>query len=132
MVWAKTVSSENSRTAISLAHAPILDRRMGSCTRVFMAWAKASGSWGGTRNPFCPVRTISRQPGASVATIARPQDAASIKTLGTPSPYEEGRQTTLAWARTFAISSWYPHHSTRPDLVHATNCASGIEPGFSG
>ena len=41
---------------------------------------------GGTSRPVSPWRTISRQPGVSVAMIGRPHAAASSRAFGSPSP----------------------------------------------
>ena len=57
----------------------------------------ASISPGGTRRPFWSRRTISRQPGVSVVTQARAQDAASINTLGNTFAISRGQADDIAF-----------------------------------
>ena len=79
-------SAANSVSTRLRPAAPIAARRAGSPASAMIAFASAGASRGGTNRPLPPCRTTSRHPGKSVATIGRPQAAASSSVFGTPSP----------------------------------------------
>ena len=60
--------------------------RARSERKFFKAFSMDVESFGGTSIPVSKGIIASRQPGWSVVIIAQPLDAASIKTLGIPSP----------------------------------------------
>jgi hypothetical protein len=93
--------------------------------------ARPATSPTGTSSPFLPWLTISRQPGTSVATMGRPEAAASINDFGSPSRYE-GRQAIWQAERTSGISARWPHHSTKPERCHSRSLSWVIDVGLPG
>lgn len=106
-------------------------RNPRSTRRVRNAPASASESRAPTRMPFSPVRTTSRHPGTSVATIGRPLAQASSRAFGKPSRYD-GRQTMCAADRTRSMSFRWPQCSTTLSRSHPLSAFSDTELGFSG
>lgn len=77
MIVAATSSASNFDSAIARLAAPILAKRDESASMSNIASASAGAFLMGTRRPFTPSCTVSRQPLASVVTMARPMDIAS-------------------------------------------------------
>ena len=80
---------------------------------------------------FRPCRTISRQPGTSVATIGRPQAAASSRFFGMPSCLDG---STAIWARaqTVEMPRTCPSHVTPGRCDQLLASASVSESGLAG
>src|SRR3954451_14735346 len=84
-ICALILSTSNLLSAISRERRPIRLIRFGSSRNRCSASTKGSTVRGGTRNPFSPSVTVSRQPGASVVMIGRPIAIASSTLRGVPS-----------------------------------------------
>ena len=80
-----TICIENSLMAIFLPALPIRCRSCLFEMSLINASASALEFFTGTKNPFSQSRTVSLQPETFVVTMGRPQDKASIRTLGKPS-----------------------------------------------
>jgi len=122
---------ENSCSAINLLFFPILVSNFGLLINFWIAIDNSFASFAGTRKPFSPSFTTSRQPGTSVVTIARPTAAASIKDFGSPSRYD-GSTAMCDSANSWAISALSPSHLTTPDLFHCSSCFADIDSGLPG
>src|SRR5215475_667518 len=109
--------AENLASTSARAALPNFSRKAASPASFSMASAKAVTSSTDTVSAVFPSIAISRQPGASVATMARPQAAASSRLFGKPSR-REASTAKCARLHTSRISATWP--SERLDQnVHA-------------
>src|SRR3972149_2028683 len=95
-----------------------------------MAPAKKVTSPGGTRTPLSPSLTTAIQPGCLVVTIARPLEAASNKTVGTPSPYLVGNAKIFVFWYQTAVSSCQPTQFTNPSFFQSSRVDKLMESGL--
>ena len=85
MIALFTTRSSKRASASSRLAVPMRWASSGSSQKRQSAATSPSVSCLATKRPFSPRRTVSRQPGASVVTIARPIAMASMVERGTPS-----------------------------------------------